>query len=54
MDELVGAVVETLHDIGAMDSTYIFFSSDHGFHFHNLRLGVGKWCASPLACRLNV
>jgi hypothetical protein len=29
VDELVGAVVETLHDIGAMDSTYIFFSSDH-------------------------
>ena len=94
VDELVGAVVEALTQLHAIDSTcplthptslynpqtptssalelagilwndwnlsyilgkwilflgaclrkrrYIFFSSDHGFHFHNLRLGVGKW-----------
>ena len=29
--------------LGELDNTYFFLTSDHGFHFHELRLGVGKW-----------
>lgn len=71
VDELVGAVVETITELDLLSNTFIFFTcdcvaprlrhlaptqgfaellncgwccrSDHGFHFHNLRLGVGKW-----------
>ena len=43
VDELVGAVIETMAELSVLSHTYIFFSSDHGFHFHELRLGVGKW-----------
>lgn len=43
VDDLVGAVVAELTAMGQMDNTYIFMTADHGFHFHELRLGMGKW-----------
>ena len=42
-DDLVGQVVDQVAALGVLDSTYIFVTSDHGFHFHELRLGIGKW-----------
>ena len=42
VDELVGAVVGHIEALGRWKQTFAFFSSDHGFHFHQLRLGVGK------------
>jgi N-acetylglucosamine-6-sulfatase len=32
VDELVGGVVGTLTNAGVMSNTYIFFTSDNGFH----------------------
>jgi hypothetical protein len=29
--------------VNATKHTYFIMTSDHGFHFHELRLGVGKW-----------
>ena len=29
--------------IGELDNTYIFFTSDNGFHLGQHRLGAGKW-----------
>jgi len=43
VDELVGAVTETLAELKVLSQTFMFFTSDHGYHFHELRLGVGKW-----------
>ena len=29
--------------LGLTGSTYLFQTSDHGYHFGELRLGAGKW-----------
>ena len=42
-DDLVGKVVDEVEALGELDNTYFFMTSDHGFHFHELRMGVGKW-----------
>ena len=42
-DDLVGRVVDEVEALGETPNTYFFLTSDHGFHFHELRLGVGKW-----------
>ncbi|GAA3642454.1 hypothetical protein GCM10022224_000970 [Nonomuraea antimicrobica] len=42
VDDLVGAVVHALRDSGKLDDTYIFFSSDNGFHLGTHRLKQGK------------
>ncbi|GAB7359180.1 hypothetical protein MBLNU230_g5247t1 [Neophaeotheca triangularis] len=44
VDELVEQVVTQLDDAGILDDTYIFFSSDNGFHFGQHRLPPGKEC----------
>jgi membrane-anchored protein YejM (alkaline phosphatase superfamily) len=31
VDDLVGDLVATLADVGAIENTYIFFTSDHGY-----------------------
>lgn len=42
VDDLVGSVVETLRETGKLDNTYIFFTSDNGFHQGTHRLPKGK------------
>ncbi|MGN9845391.1 sulfatase family protein [Nonomuraea sp. H19] len=42
VDDLVGTVVETLRETGRLDNTYIFFTSDNGFHLGTHRLVQGK------------
>jgi len=43
VDDMVGDLVKALHDSGELDNTYIFFTSDNGFHLGEHRLGAGKW-----------
>ena len=43
VDDLVQGVVGTLRDAGAMRNTYIFFTSDNGFHHGEHRIPVQKW-----------
>lgn len=42
VDEALGSIVETLQATGQLDNTYIFFTSDNGFHLGNHRLAEGK------------
>ena len=43
VDDMIGDLVKSLHDSGELDNTYIFFTSDNGFHLGQHRLGAGKW-----------
>jgi N-acetylglucosamine-6-sulfatase len=40
---MIGNLIKSLHDSGELDNTYIFFTSDNGFHLGQHRLGAGKW-----------
>jgi arylsulfatase A-like enzyme len=42
VDDLVGSVVSALQEAGKLDNTYIFFTSDNGFHLGTHRLKQGK------------
>lgn len=42
VDEMIAALVEALLAAGSLDRTYIFFSSDNGFHMGEHRLPAGK------------
>ena len=42
-DDLLAALETELSGMGLWNSTYVFFSADHGYHFGELRLGGGKW-----------
>lgn len=42
VDDLVHGVVTTLSDEGLLDSTFVFFTSDNGFHFGHFRLPPAK------------
>lgn len=42
VDELVAEVVQTLQSTGALDNTYIVFTSDNGFHMGQHRFVQGK------------
>ena len=42
-DDLLSAITAELNALDISDRTYVFFTSDHGFHFGELRLGAGKW-----------
>jgi arylsulfatase A-like enzyme len=42
VDEMIGSLVEALRAAGALENTYIFFSSDNGFMLGQHRLGTGK------------
>ncbi|KAM0542982.1 hypothetical protein ACHAPJ_012539 [Fusarium lateritium] len=44
VDELVDQVVARLEDHGILNNTYIFFSSDNGYHVSQHRLQPGKKC----------
>jgi N-acetylglucosamine-6-sulfatase len=43
VDDLVGNMVSTLKNAGAMGNTYIFFTSDNGWHHGEHRVPKGKW-----------
>jgi N-acetylglucosamine-6-sulfatase len=45
VDDMIGRVVGALRKSGELDNTYLFFTSDNGFHFGTHRLSVGKWTA---------
>lgn len=42
VDEMIENLVATLQKLGQLENTYIFFSSDNGFHLGNHRLEYGK------------
>ncbi|MBI3659892.1 sulfatase [Candidatus Acetothermia bacterium] len=42
VDEAIASIVDTLKSLGQLDNTYIFFSSDNGFHLGNHRQLEGK------------
>ncbi len=42
VDDLVNSVIATLRATGKLDNTYIFFTSDNGFHLGTHRLPQGK------------
>ena len=43
VDELVEAVVNKLRNEGALDNTYVVFTSDNGFHHGEHRIKSGKY-----------
>ncbi|KAI9733267.1 MAG: hypothetical protein M1834_003351 [Cirrosporium novae-zelandiae] len=44
VEELVGNVVRKLEDAGLLESTYIIYTSDNGYHIGQHRLQPGKEC----------
>ncbi|KAL2194099.1 alkaline-phosphatase-like protein [Corynascus similis CBS 632.67] len=44
VDELVDAVVHRLEQLGVLDNTYIFYTTDNGYHIGQHRLQPGKEC----------
>ena len=42
VDDAIASLVDTLKAVGQLDNTYIFFTSDNGFHLGNHRLAMGK------------
>ena len=45
VDEMVGRLMDELEETGEMDNTYVFFTSDNGWHAGEHRLTTGKWTA---------
>lgn len=45
VDEMIAGFIETLQALGQLDNTYIFFTSDNGFHMGHHRLNSGKQTA---------
>ena len=45
VDEMIGQLIDALRQSGELDNTYIFFTSDNGFHLGQHRLTTGKWTA---------
>ena len=45
VDDMIGDLVDSLRESNELDDTYIFFTSDNGFHLGQHRLGSGKWTA---------
>lgn len=45
VDEMVNQVVTRLDGAGVLDDTYIFYSTDNGYHIGQHRLQPGKQCA---------
>src|SRR5215208_6055478 len=43
LDDLVGGVVGKLREKGVLSNTYVFFTSDNGFHHGEHRIPNGKW-----------
>ena len=45
VDELVGRLMGALEETGELENTYVFFTSDNGWHAGEHRLTTGKWTA---------
>ncbi|KAK3071106.1 hypothetical protein LTR53_009240 [Teratosphaeriaceae sp. CCFEE 6253] len=45
VDEIIEGVVTRLSDAGLLDNTYIFYTTDNGYHIGQHRLQPGKQCA---------
>ena len=45
VDEMTGRLLATLKESGELKNTYIFFTSDNGYHIGQHRLTAGKWTA---------
>lgn len=45
VEDMVGELLRTLRESGELERTYIFFTSDNGFHMGQHRLPEGKWTA---------
>jgi N-acetylglucosamine-6-sulfatase len=43
VDDAIGDLIDSLRNSGELDNTYVFFTSDNGFHLGEHRLGAGKW-----------
>ncbi len=52
VDEAVAHIVDTLRETGRLDSTYLVFTSDNGFHLGQHRLPQGKQTAYDTDIRL--
>lgn len=44
VDEMVEGIVQRLDKAGVLDNTYIFYSSDNGYHISQHRMHPGKEC----------
>jgi len=42
VDDVIGDVVQTVSDLGLLDSTYFFYSSDHGFQLGQFNILMDK------------
>jgi N-acetylglucosamine-6-sulfatase len=42
VEDLLRQIIATLQETGELDNTYIFFTSDNGYHLGNHRLWMGK------------
>src|SRR5919202_6679205 len=45
VDDMIGELIGALRASGELDNTYIFFTSDNGWHAGQHRLTTGKWTA---------
>src|SRR5215204_975699 len=45
VDDMIGDLIKALKESGELDNTYVFFTSDQGFHMGEHRLVAGKWTA---------
>jgi N-acetylglucosamine-6-sulfatase len=45
VDDMVGDLFDALRESGELDNTYVFFTSDNGYHLGQHRLAAGKWTA---------
>ncbi|KAF3021059.1 hypothetical protein E8E14_012526 [Neopestalotiopsis sp. 37M] len=44
VDEMVEALIEKFDASGILDNTYVFYTSDNGFHISQYRMHPGKSC----------
>jgi arylsulfatase A-like enzyme len=47
VDDLIAQAVQTLTELGRMDDTYFFFTSDHGFQLGAPGKHPSRHCACP-------
>jgi len=52
LDEMVAGLIEEMEAAGKLDNTYVFFTSDNGYHLGEHRIGLGKRTAYEEAVRV--